>query len=176
MRIVFTGGPSSGKTTIINQLALDDYNVVQEPARQLLTVHGDVLFTERERFQTLLEDLCVENYNNNSNAYYDRGLHDEIAYRRKFGTPISEKLDAECKRLKYDIVFVFPPWKEIFENDAIRKETFEEAASIYDGIVAGYKEYGHEPIVVPFGSVEDRIAFIINEVKNKKNFDPLKIR
>jgi len=159
MRIVFTGGPSSGKTTIINELA-KEFTVVQEPARHLLSVHGNVLFTERERFQNLLEELCIENFNKYPNAFYDRGLHDEIAYRKHFNCEISDKLHAECKNLQYDIVFVFPPWKEIFENDAIRKETFEEAAVIYDGIVAGYREYGLEPIVVPFGTVEERVNFI----------------
>ena len=159
MRVVFTGGPSSGKTTIINKLA-EEHTIVQESARELVAKHGTVLFDQREYFQSLLEALGTENFHTYPDAFYDRCLVDEIAYRGFIGTPISEKLDAECKALRYDLVFVFPPWKKIYENDVIRKETFEEANAIYERIVKVYTDYGYTPIEVPFGKVESRLEFI----------------
>ena len=164
MRIVFTGGPSSGKTTIIKELSKETL-VVEEPARYLLTKHGDVLFKQREYFQSLLEALCVENFNKYPDAYYDRGLHDEIAYRKHFICEISDKLHAECMNLNYDIIFIFPPWKEIYVNDDIRKETFEESELVYNQIVSAYTSYGYTPIIVPFGTIQERLDFIKNIVK-----------
>jgi predicted ATPase len=164
MRIVFTGGPSSGKTTIIKELSKEAI-VVEEPARYLLTKHGDVLFQQREYFQSLLEGLCIENFNKYPDAFYDRGLPDEIAYRTICNCAINDKLKKECSELRYDIIFVFPPWKAIYENDEIRRETFEESEVVYTEIVLAYTSYGYTPVVVPFGTVEERVNFIKKIVK-----------
>ena len=62
-------------------------------------------------------------------------------------------------------VFVMPPWREIYQNDAERKQDFAEAIASYDLAVSTYREFGYEPVDVPKVSVTERVQFILERVE-----------
>lgn len=65
---------------------------------------------------------------------------------------------------KYNEVFILPPWQEIHETDNERYESFEQATKIYEYLLKTYTQFGYQCIQVPFGTVEDRGNFILEQV------------
>jgi len=61
-------------------------------------------------------------------------------------------------------VFLTPPWRQIYRNDSIRTETFEEAERIHQFIVEAYLKSDYELIELPFVSPDERIAFILKSL------------
>jgi predicted ATPase len=72
--------------------------------------------------------------------------------------------DQASKEHSYSKVFVLPPWEAIYESDEARYENFEQAKLIFDHLIETYKNYGYHLIEVPTGTVEERMAFILNQL------------
>ena len=53
---------------------------------------------------------------------------------------------------------------EIYTTDNERRETFEDAQSIYKEIEKAYLVSGYRPIKVPLGSTSNRIKFILKKL------------
>ena len=75
---------------------------------------------------------------------------------------IDKKLDTYCKEYRYDKIFLFPPYKEIYENDNERVESFEESKRLYQYFIDSYNHYNYSAIIVPLDNLENRIKFILN--------------
>ena len=69
-----------------------------------------------------------------------------------------------CNAHKYNHAFLLPPWEAIYEYDNERLESFEEAVKIHDTLEKVYKNLGYEITEVPYGTIEKRIKFIINNL------------
>ena len=185
-RIVLTGAPGTGKTSVIEKLYESKHHIIREPARELLKKLKssdekwyDNLQTNpivksllhiipndnREAFQQMVEKQNVFNYTKNKNGFFDRSLVDEIGFRNFYKKEPNQKLIDNCNKLRYDKVFFFNPWKEIFVNDSERKETFEQSVEISKCLVDGYKDFGYKLIMMPNLSVEERIKFILDNIK-----------
>ena len=172
MKIILTGPPAAGKTAIIEELEKMGHNIIPEPARTLIdyyNIHSPELLPalskeNRKLFQIAIETTTIKDYLNNESGFFDRSIIDEIGYRNRYDIPISPELDAAAKTHRYDAVFIFPFWKEIFKNDSVRHETPEEAEIIAEFLHKAYVNYGYTPIIVPKMSIEDRLKFIITNI------------
>ena len=69
------------------------------------------------------------------------------------------------KNYKYDMVFIFPSWKEIYTKDDNRIEEYEEAIKISPYIFKVYDESSILSVEVPNMSVKERVEFIINNIQ-----------
>lgn len=173
MVYVITGGPGFGKTILIEKLHELGYPIGGEIARQIiadqLAAGGDLLpWKDRSGFEKLVMKGRIDFLNSVDNhkiAFSDRGLPDQAAFsgykRKEISQPLKEALAANRYAIK---VFVTPPWRQIYRNDQIRTETFEEAVKIHDFIVKAYLNYGYELIDLPFVSPEERIEFILKTI------------
>ncbi|WP_324617337.1 AAA family ATPase [Microvirga alba] len=95
-------------------------------------------------------------------VFFDRGVPDIIGYLRLMRLPVPEHLERAARTFRYNHrVFIAPPWAEIYEQDAERKQSFEEAERTYDSMVETYSRYGYELIAVPPASVTERVEFVI---------------
>ena len=65
---------------------------------------------------------------------------------------------------KYDTVFVFPPWKEIYTTDKERHEDFKESEEVNSAIIKLYKESNSDIVEIPKIGIEERVNFIINHL------------
>jgi len=65
-----------------------------------------------------------------------------------------------------DIVFITPPWREIYRNDTERDQSFDEAIRVYQRLEKWYHEHGYHIVVVPKDTVEKRATFILQNVFN----------
>ncbi len=180
-KIVITGGPATGKTVIIDYLMSQGHICFEEVIRKLTAEAqkaGDIteahsnpiaLVSDSEKFNKTLINLRVDDYLASENlkkeiCFFDRGLPDVLAYMTYFDQPIPDEFAALCQKHVYDYMFILPPWKAIYTYDEERFETFEQATDIYRHLKDAYRQFGHNIIEVPFGSVEDRARYILNSL------------
>jgi predicted ATPase len=169
--IVVTGGPGFGKTSIIKELATLGYPTGEEYARALIeqqvSVNGDILpWKNAKRFQTEVMEQRIRFYQSVKEgeiAFADRGLVDQLAFVRFRGLRPLRILQENIQKYPYDpVVFITPPWREIYSTDDIRDESFEEAELLHQFICNTYKELGYELVEIPRTNALARAGFILD--------------
>ena len=100
-------------------------------------------------------------------TFFDRGIPDVLAYMKhdKLEIPLHIKQAAQLAQYN-QLVFVTPPWKEIYCTDSERMEDFEKACSLHLMLEKTYAGLGYELIYVPFDSAESRASFVLNTIQN----------
>lgn len=172
-RIVITGGPGSGKTSLINHLETDGYPVHHEQARIFIDKANKGLsnlspWVDHEAFANKVFKARLSDYERaqfgNFN-FYDRGLPDTIAYLVRDGKKIPDDWISLVTAKRYSkLVFIAPPWEEIFQSDSERQETADELENIHEHLVNTYENFGYELRELPKVSIQERIEFIISEL------------
>ena len=174
-RVIFTGGPGSGKTSVIELLCQMGYQSAPEVGRKVIQAQeksqGRALpWLDKAAFR---DEMVLEEINNYENfadteiTFYDRSIIDSYGYSKLEQIPISDLLLEKCGELTYwRKVFIFPPWEEIYENDVERKQDFAEAIVTYHEMVSAYIKFGYDLIEVPKISVKERAQFIISKMSD----------
>lgn len=173
--MVFTGGPGSGKTSVIHELINLGFQCASEVGRKIIqlqvTQHGTALPWEDKvafRDEMVKAEMLTFDYYQGSKSlvFFDRGIVDSYGYSRLEELVIPEQLVMDCKTLRYNPqVFIFPPWEEIFINDAERKQQFKQAIATYDKMVSAYQKFGYTLVEVPKTSVAERLKFILTMIE-----------
>jgi predicted ATPase len=171
-RIVITGGPGTGKTSIINELLDRGYTCLEEISRQV-TLEArqngieQLFLTEPLLFSELLIKGRRNQFEkasslNIAHVFLDRGIPDVLAYMDYAKSMYPQSFIDTCNNSLYDHVFMLSPWEDIFVSDSERYENFNQAEEIHKHLVATYKSFGYILCEVPFGSVEARTDFILS--------------
>ncbi len=176
-RVVITGGPFSGKTTVVEALAARGYRTVPEAAieviEDLTRAHGlegqaawrsanraafQVLILEK---QVALEEAAAAAAGEGP-VFLDRGRLDGVAYCRVFGAAVPPEVEAGCRDLPYDRVFLLDTLAD-FDDRAATGRTSDRARSlkIRDELRRTYAERGLEPVFVPERPVAERVEAIL---------------
>ncbi|MBS4432349.1 ATPase [Pectobacterium punjabense] len=173
-RIVLTGGPGSGKSTLIDALTQRGYTCSTEAGRAIiqdqLAIGGNALpWGDRAAFAEMM--LCWEmrSYHHlddgNTPCFFDRGLPDIAGYLSLCELPIPMHLEEALRQCRYfEHVFIAPPWREIYAQDTERKQSFEEAVLTYQVMLDTYQKYGYQLWELPRVSVDERVSFIISKM------------
>lgn len=175
-RILLTGGPSSGKTTIIHYLRTKGYYCLEEISREVIK-NGQKegiahFFLEKPLlFSQLLKEARVQQFLDAKSAqasyvFFDRGIPDTVAYLDYIKQEYPDAFTEACKAYTYDKVFILPPWEEIHRTDNERYESFDQAKAIHKALLKTYATYKYRPIKVPFGAIAERANFIISKLKD----------
>ena len=173
-RVVFTGGPGSGKSSVIEFLKGLGYPVAPEVGRKVIRAEiesqGTALpWCDKVAFRDrmVLEDVVNYQCDGCANlTFYDRGIIDSYGYSLLEKIPVSDLLLYKCLELTYNPkVFIFPPWESIYKNDSERKQDFYEAVATYHEMVGAYQKFGYELIDVPKVTVKERADFILTELE-----------
>lgn len=97
--------------------------------------------------------------------FADRGIPDTLCYARLIGRPHTSSIERACWRYRYaPLVFLAPPWSEIYETDSERKQDFAEAVRTYHQMLQVYRECGYETIDLPKLPPLARAQFILSNV------------
>jgi predicted ATPase len=168
---VITGGPGSGKTTLIEALKRLGYTTTVEAGRAIIqdqvAIGGRALpWSDPLLFAELMLSWDMRSYQMARKAagpvFFDRGVLDVLGYLRLVGIPAPAHMEAAARQFRYHSrVFVAPPWKEIFQQDRERKQDFSEAVRTYEAMSI-YTEFGYELVEIPRVSVEDRVRFVLD--------------
>ncbi|UOB17836.1 AAA family ATPase [Abyssalbus ytuae] len=182
-RIVITGGPGTGKTSIIKKLESDGYYCYHEFIRtmtknEIEKDNSGVFNTNPVLFASDPYEFNKQILNNRilqftkgflmdeDIIFYDRGIPDVLAYMDYFKQIYDGNFDNACKNHRYDVAFILPPWKDIYISDEERLENFEQAVEIYSYLKNTYERFGYKLIEVPVGQVNFRADFIEDMIKN----------
>lgn len=173
-RIVITGGPGSGKTTLIEALAAAGHAVEPEAGRAVIRdqqeTGGEGLpWRDRARFAEFMLDRDIAAHGRAAEAdepvFFDRGIPDVAGYLTLCDLPIPPRLDEAARTLRYhDAVFIAPVWPEIFEQDAERRQDLAEARRTWEAMAAVYPAYGYRLVELPKASTADRVALILRSL------------
>ena len=167
---VLTGGPGSGKTTLIEALKARGYATTEEAGRGVIREQmqsgGDGLpWIDRERFAELMFEWELRSYRDaerqDGPVIFDRGLPDTIGYLRLEGLEAPAWMEEEAWRLRYNVqVFIAPPWQEIYGKDEERRQSWDVAVRTYEQMVETYTDLGYELMELPRATVEQRARFV----------------
>jgi predicted ATPase len=171
---VLTGGPGSGKTTLVKALDQAGYAISTEAGRAIIqdqeAVGGRALpWRDVAAFAEMM--LCWEMRSYRlaqvqaGAVFFDRGIPDVIGYLRLVGLPVPAHMERAAEVFRYSQkVLILPPWPEIYEQDRERRQTPEEAERTYEAMVMTYRGYGYELLTVPLGPVDERLEFVIKNI------------
>jgi predicted ATPase len=168
---VITGGPGSGKTTLIEALGAHGIFTMPEAGRAIIqdqvALGGEALpWADQRAFAELMLSWEMRSYraalNLNGPVIFDRGVPDVLGYLRVSGIDIPGHMDRAARMFRYHHrVFIAPPWPEIFALDAERKQSFEVARATYEAMIETYSGLGYDLIKLPLESVEKRMKFLL---------------
>ncbi|MGB0106496.1 MAG: AAA family ATPase [Candidatus Sulfotelmatobacter sp.] len=171
---VITGGPGSGKTTLVDALQQAGYTRTIEAGRvviqrQLSTGGNALPWGERIRFAELMLSWEICSYqmavNSVGPVFFDRAVPDLLGYLRLTGEAIPEHMERAAREYRYNRrVFIVPPWKRIFHQDPERKQDFAEVIRTYDAMKVTYSELGYELVEIPRVSVAERVQFVLDNI------------
>jgi len=164
---VIAGAPSSGKTTLISQLASAGFRVAPEGARLYMEaelakgrtvedIRSDIL-----DLQVKIKDAHVEVERQlpaNASIFLDRGLPDCLAWHRAFGLDPNTFL-RECFRHRYASVFLLEPLP--LDLDGLRFQDPALQTFLHEWHIRDYTALGYPIIHVPALAPEARLAFIL---------------
>ena len=169
---VLTGGPSAGKTTLLQFLEKKGYRVQHESARiyfdQQLALGKSMqeIRADEATFQRIVLEMKI-NFENklpqDQLILLDRGIPDSIAYYEIAGLSTTDHfLQNAVNNSSYKKVFLLELLP--FEEDYARTDA-KDADRIQALLLKYYKEAGFSVIDVPVMPIEERANFILNHLE-----------
>jgi len=172
-RVVITGGPFSGKTTLVEALAERGFHTVPEAAilviEELKAEHGvegqaEWRAAHPEEFQALIVakqlelEAAADRAGGDEPVFFDRGRLDGVAYCRIYGSAVPVPLEQACQSLPYTRVLLLDTLSR-FErrSQSGRTSNRERSLAIKDALRDVYTEHGLKPIELPEMSLEARL-------------------
>lgn len=183
-KIVITGGPSTGKTSVIKALESRGYLCIHEFVREMtaaekqddtsknfvtnpiLSVKDPAAFNTRLIEGRIAQYRSVEKMNEKV-VFFDRGIPDVHSYMNCFGQSYDKAFEQVAYDFRYDRILLMPPWREIYTTDAERFETYDESERIFKALEQTYQDFDYKTILIPKSSVAERTDFILDSINNK---------
>ncbi|MGI9552321.1 MAG: AAA family ATPase [Aurantibacter sp.] len=179
-KIVITGGPATGKTSVVQRLENAGYKCFREIIRDLtlaakqtgdlqsLTINpiasvSDPLEFNRKLLRGRIGQFKLARNVAEDLVFFDRGIPDILAYMDYFDQTQGPEFIEAATTYKYDVIFLLPMWEQIFATDEERFESYDEALKIQTRLRETYSGYGYDLIEVPPDSIENRMEFILEQ-------------
>ncbi len=165
-----TGGPCSGKSTVVAALQGRGYEIVEEVALILISgelakgISLDQVRSDEKQFQRRILEAKVEIERKlapEKIVFLDRGLPDSMSYWRGAGLDLSPVIEVS-KELRYRKVFLFE--RLPMQSEGFRTEDDDQAELLAREHAQDYTDLGYELIRVPVMSVEERVKFIVSHI------------
>lgn len=172
---VVTGGPSTGKTTLLSQIKQQGYGVIPEVARSVIDENLAVgvsvakLRSDEKKFQELVLErkITIEaSLNRNTITFFDRGIHDTTAYLMAHNFAVEPWVEAIVDKSSYKKVFLLEPLEK-FEKDYARTEDADFAKRLHTLLYDAYSNCGIEVIIVPPLNIKSRVNYILKHLNQE---------
>lgn len=171
-QVVISGCSGGGKSTLLSELQRRGHVTVAEPGRRIIAEQmrqsgdalpwGDMAAFLREALRVAATDL-EEAARVTGPVFFDRGLIDAAAaLQRLCQVPLSQSLGEA--RPYGRLVFLAPPWPEIYRADEERRHGFQEAAAEHAHLDATYRALGYDVRLLPRAGVAERADFVLEAI------------
>jgi predicted ATPase len=174
-RIVITGGPGAGKTTLLLALQARGYTIVGDSPRAIIQDRLRRGLSPRPNASEFVHEtlrMDIENFVHHAatpgHVFFDRSVLDALCGLDRL-TPLNEgELSTWLSKYQYfPKVFLLPPWKEIYTNDAERDHTFEHAEWVNSITQEWYRRLDrYQLIELPKVSVAERCTYVLQALAN----------
>ncbi|WP_425229161.1 AAA family ATPase [Sphingomonas sp.] len=171
---VITGGPGSGKSTLIAALAAAGVAASAEVGRAIIreqvAAGGTALpWADERAFAELMLPREVAAHAaalaSGTLTVLDRGVPDVIGFLRVSGLTVPPAFDATAAATRYNPrVFLAPFWAGIYTHDAERRQDSAVAQATEAVMRRTYAEYGYTLVDLPRVAVADRVRFVIDRL------------
>jgi len=174
-RLIITGGPGSGKTSLIRALKLSGFNTFPEIAGELIAkgaippIRSKDEKKNRDFFRNILSERIELHQSAPSDqlSFYDRGIPDSLSFFKFRKLKAPDLLLEAINEYRYNVnVFILPPRIEVFSNNFIRQESFKQAVELYENTIDSYTISGYKLIELKEVSVELRAKEITRNIKS----------
>lgn len=166
---IFTGGPGSGKSSLIHKLS-EHFCTVPETGRAIIQEQvkrsGDALpWKKRTLFARYMLARDVDNYLGHeavaTPVLFDRGIPDVWGYTLLSSIRKLPQAASYATYYRYNrTVFMLPPWQAIYQQDNERKQDFALAKATYQMMCKTYMTLGYDIITLPKASIEERAQIV----------------
>lgn len=168
---VITGGPSTGKTTIIDLLQKSGYNTTIEHARHYIDTMRDEgnsveeIRRNKRKFQLGVLDMQIAqeaSLNKDDIVFLDRAIPDALAYYRFLQLDYDENLIEAIKEVSYKKIFILD--RLPFTQDYARTENENDQQVIHQLIIDVYHDLGFPIVFVPVLPPLERVQYLLNNL------------
>ena len=173
--IVITGGPGSGKTSLMDGLREAGFDVTVEAGRgviqdQVAIGGGALPWRDPALFAELMLVWEMRSYHmareRRGPVFFDRGVPDVLGYLRLMQLPVPAHIAKAAETFHYHRrVFIAPPWRMIFRQDAERRQDFAEAERTHAAMTETYAGLGYELVPLPRVPIEERVRYVTGMLK-----------
>jgi predicted ATPase len=187
-KIVLTGGPGVGKSSIIHCLQEMGYSVREEVFTKIFAQaqnagkFDDAFLYSKKLIQELISaQIELENREEaNENLFLDRSCIDIWGFARNMGITLDPEERKSLESRRYDLVFIVEPMpREFYDQNAIRRQSYEESLVHHQANLENAIEYlklqgefsKNSLVHVPFSlddrflSVKERTQFVLDQVR-----------
>lgn len=165
---VITGGPSTGKTTVVNILSKRGYKTTIEHARHYIDTQKqkgetvEEIRANKHKFQFGVLEMQIRQEADISPiemVFLDRAIPDALAYYQFLGLDYDDILLEAIKSASYKRIFILD--RLPFVNDYARTEDKGEQQVIHQLIIEVYQSLGFPIVFVPVLEPNERVNFIL---------------
>ncbi len=169
---VITGGPSTGKTTVINMLDKRGYKTTIEHARHYIDtmrLAGETVEEVRNnkrKFQLGVLEMQIAQegaIKPEDIIFLDRAIPDAMAYYQFLGLDYDKVLIEAMQSVSYRKIFILDRLPLI--NDYARTENREAQEKIHRLIINVYESLPFPVVFVPVLDPKERTHFILKNIK-----------
>jgi predicted ATPase len=173
--IVVTGGPGAGKTTLLAALAAAGHRVMPEAGRAIIrqqsAIDGPALpWRDKALFAELMLAFELRSHEEAAGlagtVFFDRGVPDTLGYLSLSGLPAPAHAERAAAQIRYRRqVFAAPPWREIYAQDAERRQDFAEAERTFAAVTQAYRDHGYTLLTLPRAGIATRVSFVLEHLR-----------
>ena len=164
MFVMISGCSGGGKSTLLSELSQRGYAVVAEPGRRIIAEaragDGSTLpWTDAAAFARRALEMSISDFEAARGlTFFDRGVVDAAVAVVATG---GERPNAVIDSLRYDRLFLAPPWPEIYVNDDDRRHSLDKALVDYEHVRQAYLGAGYSPVMLPRDTVPARADCVL---------------
>jgi predicted ATPase len=175
--VVLTGGPGSGKTTLIGALRALGLGTAPEAGRAIIreqvAIGGPALpWADLRLFTELILAWDMRTYRAMEQTagpvFFDRGIPDAAGGYAMMGLAGPAHVRAATAAFRYaPVVFLAPPWPAIYTSDTERRQSPDEAVRTFLAMRTAYRRAGYRLVTLPLAPVPDRARFVLETVASQ---------
>ncbi len=170
-KVVISGGPCSGKTTLVRELERIGYSVTTETAEEVYTEkgvedHSRLSPSDWLKIQLEIEERQIRKESAltpDKLVFMDRSAVDSLAYHRRHGFKLEPRHVNFVRSNRYDAVFFLEMTKP-YVIKGVRVEDEETARSLGKNVYNAYLSFGYRPMIlpsVPTNGLGNRVEIIL---------------
>jgi len=166
--VAISGCSGGGKSTMLAELRRRGHATVEEPGRRIVAAElaqgGRALpWVDLAAFLYRAMALARADLEQARGltgwVFFDRGLVDAAAGLQRVSGAALPTASPYGR-----VVFLAPPWPEIYRTDPERRHGFDEAVAEYDHLRETYGALGHDVVTIPRVDVAARADFVLRRL------------